>query len=391
MTADKPRIVVLFTDAGGGHRATAAALAELLADAAEVVTINPYREALSHLDAFARLAGVPGEQIYNSLVLRRGWTGTVDWLFRNSLRLVFRLHAADGRRSLAALWRRLRPDLVVSVMPWLNATTLVSLADAAPEVPFVVLPTDMAVTWRDQWYPTADGFVAICGTDALAAPLAGRRVETHRAAGLLIRRDFLRRAGPERTAARQAAGLDPDRPTLCLLYGGHGSRRMLALARALRQAPPPVQAIFLCGRNAALADALRAERLAIPHRVEGFTEQIADWLRLADLFVGKPGPGSMSEALALGLPLLLDAAGVLPQERSNLDWAVAAGLARRFADPAGFRGAVEGFAAGGLSAEAAAARRSENRAAEEIRAILLGLLPTRRRQGPEPAAGTAPG
>jgi UDP-N-acetylglucosamine:LPS N-acetylglucosamine transferase len=42
---------------------------------------------------------------------------------------------------------------------------------------------------------------------------------------------------------------------------------------------------------------------------------------LADFFIGKPGPGSISEALVMGLPLIVEHnARTMVQERFNTDW-----------------------------------------------------------------------
>jgi len=73
------------------------------------------------------------------------------------------------------------------------------------------------------------------------------------------------------------------------------------------------------------------------------------------------------------VPVLLDASKVLPQERFNLRWAVDASVGETFADPPGFVAAVERFACGGLAPYAAAARGHRNRAAEQIRRIILAL------------------
>ncbi len=44
-------------------------------------------------------------------------------------------------------------------------------------------------------------------------------------------------------------------------------------------------------------------------------------MQLADFFIGKPGPGSLSEALAMHLPVIVERnAWTLPQERYNADW-----------------------------------------------------------------------
>jgi UDP-N-acetylglucosamine:LPS N-acetylglucosamine transferase len=56
------------------------------------------------------------------------------------------------------------------------------------------------------------------------------------------------------------------------------------------------------------------------HIVE-FTPEIPYYMSLADFFIGKPGPGSISEALAMKLPVIVQRnAWTLPQERYNAEW-----------------------------------------------------------------------
>ena len=160
-----------------------------------------------------------------------------------------------------------------------------------------------------------------------------------------------------------------------MLYGGEGSRKMLELADALKHLADAPQVIFICGRNESLASSLRAANLPYPHAVLGFTGDIASLLRASDLFVGKPGPGSISEALAAGVPVLLDATRVLPQERYNLRWVVDAGVGEVFRDRQTFLAAIERFMAGGLAAFTAAARRHDNRSAQEMIEIVRQYLP----------------
>src|SRR5262249_34710835 len=53
----------------------------------------------------------------------------------------------------------------------------------------------------------------------------------------------------------------------------------------------------------------------------GFTEKVPQYMRLADFFIGKPGPGSLSEAVHMGLPIIIEGnTRTLPQERYNLAW-----------------------------------------------------------------------
>ena len=101
------------------------------------------------------------------------------------------------------------------------------------------------------------------------------------------------------------------------MFGGEGSRAMKRIAAAL----PDVPLILLCGRNEALAQSLRTLPAVAPRVVVGFTLDVARWMQLADFFVGKPGPGAISEAVQMGLPVVVARnAWTLPQERWNTEW-----------------------------------------------------------------------
>jgi UDP-N-acetylglucosamine:LPS N-acetylglucosamine transferase len=79
--------------------------------------------------------------------------------------------------------------------------------------------------------------------------------------------------------------------------------------------------IFICGRNEKLANALRAQKSRLPRFVEGFTKNVNAYMHLSDFFVGKPGPGSVCEALHMKLPVIVECnAWTLPQERYNTTW-----------------------------------------------------------------------
>jgi UDP-N-acetylglucosamine:LPS N-acetylglucosamine transferase len=122
----------------------------------------------------------------------------------------------------------------------------------------------------------------------------------------------------DRAAERLRLGLDPELPTGLVLFGGEGSNAMFEIAKRVTVR---AQFIFICGRNEKLAERLRRLPTKFPKHVEGFTSEIPYYMHLSDFFVGKPGPGSISEALAMQLPVVLERnAWTLPQERFNTEW-----------------------------------------------------------------------
>jgi UDP-N-acetylglucosamine:LPS N-acetylglucosamine transferase len=134
---------------------------------------------------------------------------------------------------------------------------------------------------------------------------------------MIISPDFYRDLSLDRRAELRKLKLDPDRPTGLVMFGGHGSRVMRGIAKRLDD----VQLILVCGHNSALAARLRAQRAAAPRVVLGFTSQMRYYMQLSDFFIGKPGPGSISEAVQQGLPVIVVRnAWTMPQERYNADW-----------------------------------------------------------------------
>jgi len=190
---------------------------------------------------------------------------------------------------------------------------------------------------------------------------------------MILRPMFYQTVSGDRARERKRLGLEPDRATGLLLFGGEGSNAMLEIAKRVSG---EAQFIFLCGRNRKLADRLRRLPTKFPKHVEEFTTEVPYFMHLSDFFVGKPGPGSISEVLAMHLPVVVECnAWTLPQERYNTEWIrenQTGIVLRSFRDiDAGLRELLETANFERFRANAAAIR---NRAVFEIPDILDSLL-----------------
>jgi len=151
-----------------------------------------------------------------------------------------------------------------------------------------------------------------------------------------------------------------------------------------------VQLIMICGHNAALAQQLSliSAQARAPRAVLGFTSQMRHYMQLADFFIGKPGPGSISEAVQQGLPVVVVRnTWTMPQERYNTEWVLENGAgivleSFRFVDE-GVRSIIAR-----LDEFKANLARIENRAVFEIPEILERILESRARHGALPGPGT---
>jgi 1,2-diacylglycerol 3-beta-galactosyltransferase len=138
---------------------------------------------------------------------------------------------------------------------------------------------------------------------------------------MIIHPRFYEPVAADRSTERLRLGLDPKRTTGLVLFGGEGSRAMLDIAKRLDDSELPIQLILICGHNERLARSLKEPGKRIPMFVEGFTTEVPYYMHVADFMIGKPGPGSISEALAMGLPLIVQRnASTLPQEKYNARW-----------------------------------------------------------------------
>jgi 1,2-diacylglycerol 3-beta-galactosyltransferase len=313
----------IYFDAGGGHRSAAMALQQVIAQQGrpwEIRMVN-LQEQLDNLDIFRRITGIRLQDYYN-LLLKKGWTlGSGELL--KGLHVVIRLFQPALVRMLRDFWRAGQPDMVVSLIPNFNRALKLSLEAALPGTPLVTILTDIADYPPHFWIERQRQYL-ICGSDravAQARQLGHQTGSIFRASGMILNPRFYEPIDADRGAERQRLGLDPQWPTGLVLFGGEGSAVMLEIARSLEAAARPLQLILICGRNQKLAATLRAMPSRIPMFVEGFTREVPYYMHLSDFFIGKPGPGSISEAIAMKLPVIVERnAWNLPQERYNCEW-----------------------------------------------------------------------
>jgi 1,2-diacylglycerol 3-beta-galactosyltransferase len=195
-----------------------------------------------------------------------------------------------------------------------------------------------------------------------------------------------------RADERVRLGLQAGLPTGLVLFGGEGSTAMVQIAKALNHAGDPIQLILLSGKNLEVADELRALHPRIPMRVEGFTRDVPFYMELSDFFIGKPGPGSISEALAKRLPVIVQRnSWTMAHERYNADWVEEQGVGLVVPSFAtGIAGAVRTLLAPEnyeRFRQRAAAMR--NTAVYEITALLETILSVANGSRPGPESGFA--
>lgn len=316
-------IELVFFDAGGGHRSAANALKEVARSQSrpwEMRLMN-LQELLDEMDVFRKVTGVRLQDLYN-LMLRRGWTLGSPALVK-AMHGVIRLYHPVQVKLLTRYWSQNRPDIVISVIPNFNRALYAAIDRAMPGVPLITILTDMADYPPHFWIERQPQYL-ICGTakayqQALRMGHSPERV--FQTSGMILNPGYYEPVTVDRKPDRAALGLDPDLPTAMMMFGGEGSPAMIEIARALDASGMDLQIIAVCGKGRKIEAAMKAMPRRIRMHVEGFTREVPRFMRLSDFFIGKPGPGSISEAVAMGLPVIVECNHwTLPQERYNAEW-----------------------------------------------------------------------
>jgi Glycosyltransferase family 28 C-terminal domain len=317
------KLTIVFFDAGGGHRNAAEALKSTLESQRHPwdVSLLNLQEVLDSIDVIRRATGIRIQDGYN-LILRKGWTRPTRQLLV-LLRGLVRLYHKQVVAVLEKHWRSNPTDLVLSVIPLFNRALAESIDHATPATAFATLLTDLADCPPHFWMEDESEFL-ICGTEHAERQALGMGHAKHRVfrtSGMILKPKFYGRRGVDVPVERTRMGLDPEMATGIVMFGGHGAPVMSSIAKRLNESRHPVQLIMICGHSKSLFDELKAMRTKRPMLVEGFTREVAYYMSLADFFIGKPGPGSISEALQFDLPVILERnKRTMPQERYNTDW-----------------------------------------------------------------------
>lgn len=314
-TPQKPHILFLFSDTGGGHRSAAEAIIEALQlEFGDAVTTEMVDFLKEHMPT--PINRLP--QWYPYMV-------KLPQLWGASFRI------SDGRARARAITATLWPavsrfargivnrhpsDLIVSVHPLATSFILRALGRNRP--PFITVVTDMVTThalWFDQ---RAD---LICVPTEIARFRAieyGMDPEQVVTVGQPIAARYCVPVG-DKTELRRKLGWPEDKFTAVLVGGGEGMGPLAQTARAINESGLDLFLAVVAGRNERLKRSLEEYFWNIPARIYGFTREMPDFMRAADVLITKAGPGTIAEALNAHLPIILYAK--LPgQEDGNVTY-----------------------------------------------------------------------
>ena len=322
MTQNTPKILIISSDTGGGHRSAAQALAVGVqkfwhGESIAVRTIRAVEESHHITEKLV--------QLYNWLLRhKQGWMKYLYWAvnrFRPETREFFQRRCIGYIREVFEKWC---PHVVVSVHPLTQHIfgRILRELNLTSQIPLVTVVTDPCYGFWKGWACDDVSLYLVANDDARQQLIEyGVPDSKIKISGLPLHPKFREVTEADARTARQAYGLDPDKFTVFVNAGWIGGGNIPAIFRELIRGELDVQAIFLAGKNEELRK--EAEELArhakFPVKVIGYCDEIEKLMHSANVMISKLGGLTTFEALACRLPIIADATTPpMPQEAGTV-------------------------------------------------------------------------
>lgn len=319
-------ILVLSSYGGGGHLAASNTLQKLVGDEYEIKIVYPINQ--------LKIWGVPScERVYNNM-LSSGWIRSMNFIVRNVCPPVFRSRLGKLEKIISSYINIYQPHLVISLIPFINFPA--SEASRKNEIPFLLVTTDndlrnwvfeMDKVKHPQMKVTIGADLPTTRDILIKKNIPESAIET---IGLPLRPDFMHQKDEKKIL--DEFNLPTNKEIILITMGGAGGAVAYQYAKKIGRMNLGAHLIVLAGRNQKLKKDLEQLKLHPSNTLSAlsFTDRVSDLMAVSDLIVTKPGPGTINEALAMKLPILIDnTESSLFWERANVDMVLRYGVGQK--------------------------------------------------------------
>ncbi len=319
-------ILILSSTGGGGHIAAANTLQTLVGEEYDLKVVYPINQ--------LRIWGVPScEQVYNGM-LRTGWIRTMNFIVRHLAPPIFRSRQAKVEKIITSYINSYKPDLVISLIPFINYPA--SEASRKKEIPFLLVTTDndlrnwafeMEKVKHPQMKVTIGADLPTTRDILLKKNIPESAIET---IGLPLRPDFMTQKDEQKIL--DEFHLPSNKEIILIMMGGAGGDTAYEYAKKIGTMNLGAHLVVISGRNTKLKKDLEQLKLHPSNTLSafGFTDRVSDLMAISDVIVTKPGPGTINEAIAMKLPILIDNTDTsLFWERANVDIVLKYGIGQK--------------------------------------------------------------
>lgn len=323
MQPTTPKILIISSDTGGGHRSAAQSISDGLekfwkGDSSVVKIVKAVEESHNVTDKLVKL--------YNWVLKnKQHWMKYLYWAMnkiRPETREFFHKRCIGYVRDQFEKWC---PHVVVSVHPLTQHifARILKELNLSDQVPLVTVVTDPCYGFWKGWACDDVSLYLVANEDARDQLIDyGINPAKIKVSGMPVNPKFREVDEKDAQDARRVFGLDPEKFTVFVNAGWIGGGNIPQIFRELIRGELDVQAIFLAGRNEELR--LEAEHLAtqakFPVKVIGYSDEIEKLMQSANVMVSKLGGLTTFEALACRLPIIADATTApMPQEAGTVN------------------------------------------------------------------------
>jgi 1,2-diacylglycerol 3-beta-galactosyltransferase len=333
----KKKILYLYSDTGGGHRAAAnslmAAVKQLKGGEVDQEAIDVFAQGSSFLNVFAKA--------YAPVIRYAPWLWRMLWFSLNndkSLYVLEKIATPLILKKIARIFNEKKPDILVSVHPLVNHLSIKAAKKIGHNVPFITVGMD-PVDLHKSWISPDTDVMVVATEEAKKICLAQGLPESKiKVLGIPIDPRFSETQDKQKL--RLGMGLDKDLFTVLVMGGGEGAGNIYDIVSELNKSALDMQLIVICGRNEALKNNLTGMKLRFPAKIFGFTNEVPSVMSASDIIVTKGGPGAIFEALAKDLPMIITS--WLPgQEEGNIRYVLDHHIGKVSKDPKKISSLVE--------------------------------------------------
>jgi processive 1,2-diacylglycerol beta-glucosyltransferase len=317
-----PKILIISSDTGGGHRSAAQALADGLqkfwqGESGAIRVIKAVEE--SHHITEKLVRG------YNWILRnRQHWMKHLFWIMnkvRPETREFVHKRCIGFCKEIFEKWC---PHIVISVHPLTQHifARILKELNLAEQIPLVTVVTDPCYGFWKGWACSDVSLYLVANEDAQRQLIDyGISPEKIKISGMPIHPKFHEVDEKVAQQARRAFGLNPDKFTVFVNAGWVGGGNIPQIFKELVRGDLDVQAVFLAGKNEELKK--QAEEIAktakFPVKVIGYSDEIEKIMQSANVMISKLGGLTTFEALACRLPIIADATTPpMPQEAGTV-------------------------------------------------------------------------
>lgn len=324
----KKDVLIFTSNGGGGHTAVANALKDYLKDRYNIKIVNFFSEVMSSLDTVRNFTfgKISSEDFYNFCLKYRFiklvnvFTTFGSWVLNSKYYSIEKAAYNFINKNIP------KPDLIISVIPMVNNVIL--SASKKLNIPFLVVTNDLntinyingieKVDYSKFYYtlPFRDKDIVKI-IENINIPK-----DQLFFSGFPLRPDFFNKKRDKNSVFKDF-NIPKNKNKVMILMGGTGSYITYKYIKTLSKYKKPIHIIACLGKNENIAKSI--DNIRLPKHITlskiGFTDRIADLMSVSQVIITKSGPGSICEAIASGLPMIIDkTAEIIKWEKLNIDF-----------------------------------------------------------------------